>query len=164
MADLEQQLTGAAPTRDCPSTPALAGVIQIHLPARRGGRPGPQATAGWGGTVGKGYQRRFALAAAAAVLIAAAGLLAFPPSRQAIAGWVNVHTIFRQVPHLATPSPQPPGPLGTRLGLGGRATLADAQRQISWPIAIPSALSQPHEAHLQPPPGAPAPREATVVY
>ena len=163
MPDLEQQLTALGSALDWPATPDLTGVIQIHLPARRGGRPWPHATAGWGGTVGKGYQRRFALAAAAALLIAA-GLLAFPPSRQAIAGWVNVHTIFRQVPHLATPSPQPPGPLGTRLGLGGRATLADAQRQISWHIAIPSALSQPDEVYLQPPPDAPAQGEVTLVY
>jgi hypothetical protein len=125
----------------------------------RGGRP---ARAGWG--VGKNYRPRWALAAAAAILIAAAGLLAFPPSREAIANWVNVHTIFRQVPHLATPSPQPPGPLGERLGLGGRATLVTAERQIAWHIAIPATLGPPDEVYLQPPPDAPAQGEVTLVY
>jgi hypothetical protein len=96
MPDLEQQLTSLGTALDWPPTPDLVKVI--HLPARRG----------WGGTVGKSYQTRWALAAAAAIVIAAAGLLAFPPSREAIANWVNVHTIFREVPKLATPSPQPP--------------------------------------------------------
>jgi hypothetical protein len=98
------------------------------------------------------------------VLIAAAALLAFPPSREAIANWVNVHTIFRQLPNLATPSPQPPGSLGSRLGLGGRVTLADAEKQIAWHIAIPSTLGRPDEVYLQPPPNAPAQGEVTLVY
>jgi hypothetical protein len=160
--DLEEQLTALGNTLDWPRTPDLAVVIHVHLPALRGGRA-PLAAPGWGGSLGKSFRPRWALAAAAALIIAAA-LLAFPPSREAIAGWVNVHTIFRQVPHLATPTPQPPGPLGSRLGLGGRATLVDAQKQISWHIAIPFALGQPDEVYLQPPPDAPAQGEVTLVY
>jgi hypothetical protein len=161
MPDLEQQLTTLGTALDWPATPDLTAVI--HLPARRGGRPSPQAMATWR-AAGNSHQRRWALAAVAAVLIAAAALLAFPPSREAIANWVNVHTIFRQLPNLATPSPQPPGPLGSRLGLGGRVTLADAEKQISWHIAIPSTLGRPDEVYLQPPPDAPAQGEVTLVY
>jgi len=150
--ELEQQLTALGAALAWPATP------QIHLPALRGG--GAQRR--WGGALVS--PPRWAFAAAAAILIAAGALLAFPPSREAIANWVNVHTIFRQVLHLATPSPQPPGPLGQRLGLGGRTTLPDAQKQISWHIAIPSTLGQPDEVYLQPPPDAPAQGEITLVY
>ncbi len=160
MPELEQQLAALSPALEWPPTPDLSGAI-VHLPALRGGRP---VRAGWGHTVSETYRPRWALAAAAAILIAAVGLLAFPPSRDAIANWVNVHTIFRQVPHLATPSPQPPGPLGTRLGLGGRTTLPDAQKRISWHIAVPTTLGQPDEVYLQPPPDAPAQGEITLVY
>src|SRR5258707_1681038 len=96
--------------------------------------------------------------------IAVMGHMAFTISREVIANWVNVHSIFRQVPHLATPSPQPPGPLGQRLGLGGRTTLPDAQKRISWHIAVPTTLGQPDEVYLQPPPDAPAQGEITLVY
>jgi hypothetical protein len=157
MPDLELQLMALGKAVDWPATP------EIHLPARWGGRA-PLAARGWGGAVGNSDRPRWALAAAAAILIAAAGLLAFPPTREAIANWVNVHTIFQQVPHLATPTPQPPGPLGERLGLGGRTTLSDAQKQIAWHISMPSTLGQPDEVYLQPPPDAPAQGEVTLVY
>jgi hypothetical protein len=155
MPELEQQLTALGSALEWPPTP------DIQLPAMRGGRA-PLAAPGWGGPVSS--VPRWALAAAAAIVIAAAGLVAFPPSREAIANWVNVHTIFQRVTQLATPSPQPPGPLGRRLGLGGLTTLPDAQKHISWRIAIPSALGQPDEVYLQPPPDAPALGEVTLVY
>ena len=155
MPELEQQLTALGSALDWPPTPA------IHLPAMRGGRA-PLAAPGWGGPVS--YVPRWALAAAAAIVIAAAGLLAFPPSREALANWGNVHTIFHQVPHLATPSPHPPGPLGQRLGLGGLTTLPDAEKHISWHIAVPSTLGRPDEVYLQPAPDAPAQGEVTLVY
>jgi hypothetical protein len=161
MPELEQQLTALGSALEWPPTPDLTKVI--HLPARGGGRA-TLAALGWGGAVGKSYRPRWALAAAAALVIAAAGLVTFPPSREAIANWVNVHTTFRQVPHLATPSPQPPGPLGQRLGLGGLTTLPDAQKHISWHIGVPSTLGQPDEVYLQPPPDAPAQGEVTLVY
>jgi hypothetical protein len=153
--ELEQQLTALGNALDWPATPDLTGVV--HFPALRGG----VAQLRWGGAFTNAP--KWALAAAA-VLIAAAALGAYPPSREAIANWVNVHTSFRQVPHLATPTPQPPGPLGERLGLGGRSTLPDAQKQITWHIAIPSTLGQPDEVYLQPAPDAPAQGEVTLVY
>jgi hypothetical protein len=153
--DLEQQLSALGSALEWPPTP------DIHLPAMRGGRA-PVAVPGWGVPLSR--MPRWTLAAAAAIVIAAAGLLAFPPSRDAIANWVNVHTSFQRVTHLATPSPQPPGPLGARLGLGGKTTLPDAQKQITWHIEIPSTLGQPDEVYLQPPADAPAQGEVTLVY
>lgn len=155
MPDLEQQLSVLGSALEWPPTP------DIHIPALRGGRLS-LAAPWWGAPVS--ILPRWALAAAAAILIAAAGLLAFPPSREAIANWVNVHTSFQRVTHLATPSPQPPGPLGERLGLGGRTALPDAQQQIAWHIALPATLGRPDEVYLQPPTDAPAQGEVTLVY
>jgi hypothetical protein len=156
--DLEQQLSALGNAVEWPATPDLASRWKSYLPASRGGR---RESAGWGGAVGN--QRQWALAAAA-VILALAALGAYPPTREAIANWVNVHTIFQRVTHLATPSAQPPGPLGERLGLGGKTTLPDAQKQLAWHIALPSTLGQPDEVYLQPPPDAPAQGEVTLVY
>jgi len=160
LPELEQQLTALGASLDWPPTPDLASPRVRYLPASRGGRV-PLAATGWWGPVGN--PPKWALAATA-VVIAVTALSIYPPSREAIANWVNVHTSFQQVPHLATPSPQPPGPLGERLGLGGRTTLPDAQKQLAWHIAVPSELGQPDEVYLQPPPNAPAQGEVTLVY
>jgi hypothetical protein len=158
--DLEQQLSALGSTLEWPATPDLASRWVSYLPAGRGGR---RVSAGWGGPAGNAIQSRWAIAAAA-VILALAALAVYPPSREAIANWVNVHTIFQRVTHLATPSPQPPGPLGERLGLGGKTTVADAQKQLAWHIALPSTLGEPDEIYLQPPPDAPAGGEVTLVY
>src|SRR5450759_2536147 len=152
--ELEQELTALGAALEWPPTPNLAPRIGSHLRAPSGAIHVPT---GWGG------RSRWALAAAA-VVIALAALAIYPPSREAIANWVNVHTSFQQVPHLATPSPQPPGPLGQRLGLGGMTTVPDAQKQLTWHITVPSSLGQPDEVYLQPAPDAPALGEITPVY
>lgn len=158
MADLEQQLSALAAEINWPPTPNLAA--RIHVPSSRGGR---RVSAGWSDLFGTITRPRWALAAAA-LLITLAALGAYPPSREAIANWVNVHVFFQRVPVLPTPSPQPPGPLGERLGLGGRTTLAAAQKQLSWQIRIPASLGQPDEVYLQLPPDGPAQGEVTLVY
>jgi hypothetical protein len=152
--DLEHQLTVLGAALEWPPTPNLASRTGRYLPAPGGAI---HVSTWWGGW------SRWALAAAA-VVIALAALAIYPASREAIANWVNVHTTFQQVQHLATPSPQPPGPLGERLGLGGRTTLAGAQKQVAWNIALPSSLGEPDEVYLQPPPDAPAQGEITLVY
>ena len=152
MAELEQQLTALASAIDWPQTPDLSGRVlpAISLPAR-------PAKKRWG------LPRRWAIAAAAAVLVALA-LLAYPPSREAIAGWIDLHTTILRVPALATPSLRPPGPIGTRLGLGGQTTLEAAQRQVFWHIELPASLGTPDEVYLQPPPDGPSQGEVTLVY
>jgi hypothetical protein len=109
------------------------------------------------------FQNRWALAAAA-ILVVAAGLLAYTPSREAIASWVNLHTIITRVNHLPSPSPQPPGPVGKRLGLGQPTTLSDAQSKVTWKIVVPASLGQPDEVYLQLPPLGPPQGEVTLVY
>ncbi len=152
MPDLEQQLTGLARAIDWPATPQIrvsfpAGEV-LSLPARRGG-------SGWG--------RVLALAAAAAILIVAT-LLAYTPTRDVIAGWLNLHTTIHQEQHPPTPSPRPPGQLGSNLGLGTAVTLEEAQGQVSWKIAVPSALGRPDAVYLKLPPSGPSQGEVTLVY
>ena len=151
MAELEQQLTVLAAELEWPTTPDLAPTIHSRITARVVVLRAP-----W-------YQSRWAVAAAA-VLVALVALAAYQPSREAIANWVNVHVLFQRVHVLPTPSPQPPGPLGQRLGLGGRTTPADAQKQLAWQIKLPAALGQPDEVYLQLPPSGPSQGEVTLVY
>jgi hypothetical protein len=150
VAELEHQLTALGADLEWPPTPNLAPAIRSRIAAP------VVLRAPW-------YQGPWALAAAA-VLIALAGLAVYQPSREAIANWVNVHVLFQRVNVLPTPSPQPPGPLGDKLGLGGRTTLADAQKKVSWRITIPSSLGQPDEVYLQLPPEGPTQGEVTLVY
>lgn len=148
--DLEERLALLQADIAWPATPQLASLVgaRIRRPAAVR-RP-------W-------VQNRWALAAAAAVVVAA-GLLAYTPSREAIASWVNLHTIITRVNHLATPSPLPPGSVGKRLGLGEPTTLSDAQSKIAWKIVVPASLGRPDEVYLQLPPLGPPQGEVTLVY
>jgi hypothetical protein len=148
--ELEQQLTALATEIEWPVTPNLALAVRSKIAAP------VVLRAPW-------YQSRWALAAAA-VVVALAALVAYQPSREAIAGWVNVHVFFQRVHVLPTPSPLPPGPLGERLGLGGQTTLVDAQKQVPWHVMVPSRLGEPDEVYLQLPPNGPAQGEVTLVY
>jgi hypothetical protein len=147
LIELEQQLGRLGAELDWPATPNLAPAIRRRTAAQR-----PR----W-------FESRWAMAAAAAILIVAA-LALYPPSRAAIADWINVHTRFTTVPRLSTPTPLPPGPLGRRLGLGQQATLAQVRITLQWQVLVPASLGQPDEVYLQPPPDAPSDGEVTLVY
>ncbi|GAC1512720.1 MAG: hypothetical protein NVS1B3_16640 [Candidatus Dormibacteraceae bacterium] len=149
MPELEHQLTAVGAQVDWPPTPDLVAGVRnrIMSPARR---------TPW-------YQGGLALAAVA-VIIALAALAAYPPSRDAIASWVNVHVFFQRVQTVPTPSPLPPGPLGKRLGLGTQTTLTETQKQVTWHVMVPSRLGDPDEVYLQLPPDGPAKGEVTLVY
>lgn len=147
LIELEQQLNRLGAELEWPATPNVATAIRLRMnaPRRR-----------W-------FENRWAMAAAAAILIVAA-LVAYPPSRAAIADWINVHTRFTTVPRLSTPTPLPPGPLGQRLGLGQQTTLAQVRTALKWQVLVPAFLGQPDEVYLQPPPDAPSDGEVTLVY
>lgn len=150
---LEQRLAVLRDEIDWPETPALEARVLARIAA-------PAAPAlvrrPW-------FQSRWALAAAA-VLVVVAALVAYTPTRVAIANWINVHTIFTRVTELPTPSPQPSGPLGKRLGLGNPTTLDQAQSKVTWHILVPASLGQPDEVYLQLPPDGPPQGEVTLVY
>jgi len=110
------------------------------------------------------YGSRWALAAVAVIVILSA-LLAYTPARTAIADlWANLHTSVKRTSALPTPSPLPPGPLGTRLGLGSQTTLAAARAGVTWHVLLPAGLGQPDEVYLQGPPEGPSQGEVTCVY
>lgn len=150
MPDLEQQLSLLSAQIEWPATPNLVPAVRALITA-------PVALrAPW-------YHSRWALAAAA-VIVALVALVAYQPSRDAIADWVNVHVFFQRVPVVPTPSPLPAGPLGKRLGLGDQTTLAGSQQKVTWRVTVPSRLGDPDEVYLQLPPSAPAQGEVTLVY
>jgi len=148
LIEMEEQLSRLGAELVWPPTPNIAPAVRLRIATHR--RQAPAA--------------RWAMAAAAAVVLSLAALAAYPPSRDAIAGWINLHTFFRTVPHLATPSPLPPGPLGKRLGLGDSTTLPKARAALKWQLLLPASLGQPDEVYLQPPSDAPSGGEVTLVY
>jgi len=132
--DLEQQLTELGSAIAWPRTPDM----RISLPTR-------QARLGWGAPI---LNTRLAFAAVAVLLILAT-VLAYTPSRDAIAAWINLHVGITKVQQLPTTSPLPSGTLGSELGLGLPTTLEQAQRQVRWKITVPTALGQPDAVYLR---------------
>lgn len=151
IAELEERLSGLRAQVEWPVTPNLATRVRARLatPAIVR-RP-------W-------FQSRWAMAAAASLVVLAA-LIAYTPSRDAIASWLNLHTIITRVNHLPSPTPQPSGPLGKRLGLGQSTTLAGAQSKVAWKIQVPTSLGMPDEVYLLlPQDGGPVGGEVSLVY
>jgi hypothetical protein len=150
MPELEEGLTALASAIEWPPTPTLrVSVLPIYGGVARTARR-------------RGYPR-WALAAAAALLIVAT-LLAYTPSRNAIAGWLNLHANIQRVQHPPTPSPLPPGQLGSNLDLGTAMTLAGAQAQVEWKVAVPPSLGSPDAVYVKLPPTGPTQGEVTLVY
>ena len=142
MPDFEEQLIALGQAIAWPETPRFG--VRLPLPAQRGG-------------LGRG---RWALAAAAALLIVAT-LIAYTPTREAIAGWLNLHTTFIRTEHPPTPTPRPSL---DQLGLGTPTTLAAAQGQVAWRIAVPASLGAPDQVYLNLPPSGPTGGEVTLFY
>lgn len=162
MPDLEQQLIALGKELDWPATPTIHLPTVLWGPRALGARGWSQRR--WGRAFWTAAPARRLALAAAALLIALSALLAYTPTREAIAGWVNVHVFFQRVQVLPTPSPRPSGPLGERLGLGRPTTLREAQSRLTWQITVPSWLGQPDEVYLQLPPVGAAHGEVTLVY
>jgi hypothetical protein len=144
--DLERALAGVAGDLDWPATPDMRAAVRRRL----------ATSPAW-------YASRWALAAVAVIVIIAT-LLAYTPTRTAIADWVNLHTSIKRTTAVPTPSPLPPGPLGKRLGLGSQTTLAAARSGVTWKVLLPAGLGAPDEVYLQNPPDGPSQGEVTLVY
>ena len=146
LAGLELQLSRLGAELEWPAAPNVTPAVRLRIAKRQ-----PR------------FDRRWLMAAVATIVVVAA-IAAYPPSRDAVASWINLHTFFRTVPHLETPTPLPPGPLGRRLGLGEQTSLANARAALKWPVLVPVSLGAPDEVYLQPPPDRPAGGEVTLVY
>jgi len=151
MPDLENQLTSLGEFIDWPTVRELR--LPIHGEAAGAARRRGRSL----------WQSRWALAAAAVILIVAT-LLAYTPTREAVAAWLNLHVTIHRTENLATPSPLRSGPVGQRLGLGTQTTLDGAQRQVGWNIVIPASLGAPDEVYVNLPPSGPSGGEVTLVY
>jgi len=143
---VEPRLTALGAAIDWPGTPNLGPVVTRRI----------AITQHW-------YERRWVMAAAAALVVMAL-LLAYTPTRDAIADFLNLHTTITRTNVLPSPSPLPAGPLGQRLGLGHRVTLAAARASVSWPILLPAGLGGPDEVYLASPGFGPPQGEVTLVY
>jgi len=147
-AELEAMLSELAGRIDWPATPQLKVVIP-HRAAVLPLRPH--------------FQARWAMAAVA-VLVILATLLAYTPTRTAIADWLNLHINIRRTSALPTPSPLPSGTLGSNLGLGTHTTLNGAQANVKWHVLVPGQLGPPDAVYLQLPPDGPSGGEVSLVY
>jgi len=157
MPELEDQLSALATAIAWPpSPPDLWGGVSRRL------TEGQERGQGQGRRAPR-WQTRWALAAAAVLLIVAT-LLAYTPARDAIAGWLNLHTTIHRTENPPTPSPLPSGPLGARLELGTQTSLDGAQRQVGWSIVVPSSLGAPDEVYVKLPPSGPSGGMVTLVY
>jgi len=148
--DLEQQLVELGRGLEWPATPHIR-FERLFVPAPR------EAARPWGVP----SIPRWVLAAAAVLLMVAIALTAYPPSRTAIADWINLHVSIQKVQTVPTPTPLPSGALGSQLGLGLPFTLEDAQRQVKWRIEIPADLGLPDAVYVR---TLPAGGEVTLVY
>jgi hypothetical protein len=153
--DLELQLTELAAALEWPSTPRLKVVLPIHGDLAREARrwswwklPSP-----WG---------RPLAVAVAAVLVVAIALVAYPPSRNAIADWVNLHVLIHPVRTLPSPSTLPTSMLGSDLDLGLPTTLEDARHQVGWKVTVPSDLGRPDAVYVRRRP--PTEGQVSLVY
>jgi hypothetical protein len=137
VAELEQRLTELGSSIAWPATPSL----QVVRPLSR------RVLSRW-------------VVAAAATFLVITALLAYTPTRDAIAGFINLHTTINRVPALHTPSPRP----GQSLGLGTPTTISQAQSTLTWHIKVPEPLGQPDAVYVALPPEGPAGGEVTLVY
>ncbi len=128
-----------------PATPNLARAVGNRLRARPARRT-------WAWAPLFAPRRELALALAAVVLVVGAAL-AFPPTRHAIADRLGL----RGVEIKTTQSPLPsltPAPERTRLQLGQRVTLREAQGRVRYQVLQPtlSDLGSPDEVYFTEPP------------
>jgi hypothetical protein len=151
--DLERALADLAASLEFPPTPDLAAAVTARL--EQAPAPAPARRRWW--PAGRNGWRRLAVAGLAAVLLAAAVMVASPGTREAVARRLGLRGIGVQIggppPPTATTTP------GARLdlGLGQRATLEEARRQVDFPVLVPTApgFQQPDAVFLNPdvPPG-----------
>ncbi|HYM50556.1 MAG TPA: hypothetical protein VET65_08265 [Candidatus Limnocylindrales bacterium] len=134
MPDLERRLSELGRDLDYPRASYLAPAVRRRIESREARR--------------SIWPRRLALAAAIA-LVALAALIAFPPSRDAIAGFFGIRgVIVNRVPTVPSPTPASSSSIGARLDLGRQVTLAQAQAAVDYHVLVPASLGAPDQLYL----------------
>jgi hypothetical protein len=137
MPELEERLRLLGAEIEFPPAPLLAGRVRMALAQRSRAHP----------------DRRWLAVAAAIMLVALGALLAFPNTRDAIAGFFGLKgVLIERVPSLASPTPAPPASLGDRLALGRQVSLSEAQASVTYAIVYPRSLGSPDAVFLLQPP------------
>ncbi len=133
MPELERRLAALGQAIEFPETPPLAPTVRERLSRTR-----PR------------YFDTRRLAIAAAILIVTIGaLVAFPTTRDAIAGFFGLKgVLIQRVPNLVTPAGTRSGTVGQRLDLGQQVSFAEAQAALPYPIAYPHSLGPPDAVYL----------------
>src|SRR5215218_9620226 len=150
LADIERALTDLAASLELPPTPDLAAAVSARLErAPAPARPAGRRRWAWRWLGGLGGWRRLAVAGLAVLLLAAAVLVASPPTREAVARRLGLRGIGVELggPPPPTVTTTPGGRL--ELGLGDRVTLEEARRRVDWPVLVPAAgLGQPDAVYV----------------
>ncbi|MEU8068779.1 hypothetical protein [Micromonospora sp. NPDC049151] len=142
MDDLERELRELTGWLEPGRTPDLTAGVRARLDA-----PAPRRR--W----------RYALAAALAVLLVAA----LPPGRAALADAVTGLLRFSGVVVDTAPAPPPTG-TPSPLPAQHQVALAEAQRQVRFPILVPARLGAPERVLVADPDGAGAHRVVSLLY
>ncbi|MGV9763764.1 hypothetical protein [Micromonospora tulbaghiae] len=142
MDDLERELRELTGWLEPAGTPDLTARVRARLDA-----PAPRRR--W----------RYVLAAALAALLVAA----LPPGRAAVAGAVTGLLRFSGVVVDTAPAPPPPG-TPSPLPAQHQVALAEAQRQVRFPIRVPARLGAPERVLVADPDGAGAHRVVSLLY
>lgn len=131
-SELEQRLVVLGAHLQYPSTPDVTGAVRIQL--------------GQSLTRGSAHRRRWSLflyPILAAVVLLGSLLGLSPPVRSAVASWFHLTGVQIEVRRL------PPGPLGRKLNLGTRTTLAAAESWAPFRISVPmAAFGKPDEVYI----------------
>lgn len=140
---VEQALVDLAAHMDWPEPPDVRVAVLARVAERPARRLAPAG------------MRRPWLAVVAIVLIAVVVTVAVPSWRRAVADRLGIHGVH--VHSLAPGETLPPvastlPPVGGGLDLGVRTTLADAQRQVTFRILVPTlpGFTTPDEVYLKP--------------
>ncbi|MEU0958731.1 hypothetical protein [Micromonospora aurantiaca (nom. illeg.)] len=142
MDDLERELRELTGWLEPARTPDLTDRVRARLDA-----PAPRRR--W----------RYVLAGALAALLVAA----LPPGRAAVAGAVTGLLRFSGVVIDTAPAPPPAG-TPSPLPAQHQVALAEAQRQVRFPIRVPARLGVPERVLVADPDGAGAHRVVSLLY
>lgn len=130
MSDLDRRLRALAADVEWPDTPDLSSLVVSRLPARPRRR-------------GSFRPRRLAIAVALAVLVPAAGAVAFPSARDDVLEWLGVKgAAVERVERL------PPAEDLRVADLGRRVSLEEAERLAGRRVALPRVLPPPEQVRF----------------